>query len=100
AKREEATKRLRALGRRAETFLAAASAKTASAEQSRRTRQLLDDLQTAVPVNADERRAVRAVQAAELIGGDAGKALLADWAKGDDASILTREAKAALERMR
>ena len=61
---------------------------------------MLDELQTAGPMNADERRAVRAAQAAELIGGEVGKALLANWAKGDDAAILTREAKAALERMR
>jgi hypothetical protein len=100
AKREAAAKRLKGIGRGAELFLAKAVRTTGNSEERRRARQILDDLPSSGPMNADELRAARAVQAAELIGGDAAKALLVEWAKGDGTAILTREATAALERLR
>lgn len=97
SKREAATKALRALGQPAATFLTAALAKDTNVEQRRRAKLVLDDIGENPP-NPDELRAVRCVQAAELIGNDAAKALLADWAEGDENAVLTREAKAALQR--
>ncbi len=98
AVRDGATKHLREYGHAAGPFLA--RTQSMNTEQKRRTQQLLDALAKGGPLSSDERRTAHAVHAAELIGGDAGRALLADWAKGDESGLLTHEAKAALERLR
>ena len=98
ATRDSASRRLLEYGQVIESVLEAALKKSTSAEQRQRLTKLLEECRSS-PLTADERRAVRAVQAAEQIGSPDAKALLQEWAKGAESVVLTREAKAALERV-
>jgi WD40 repeat protein len=100
ARREAAGRRLRELGHGIEKPLEAALAKAANAEQSRRLKALLDACRDDGPMSADERRALRAIQALGLIATPDARKLLEAWAKGVDGAKLTSESKAALERLR
>jgi WD40 repeat protein len=100
ARRDAAFRRLRDLGHVVEKPLEAALPRATNSEQTRRLKALLDECRDDGLMNADERRALRAIQALGQIGTPAAGALLESWSKGADAAILTREAKAALERMR
>lgn len=98
SKRESATKRLKKHGRSIVAPLEAVMTTSTNPEQKNRIAKLLDEFADSRPVNADELRAVRAVQAVEHMDRDEARALLRDWAKGAESAILTREAKASLER--
>jgi WD40 repeat protein len=98
AEREGATKALAASGRHAEAALRAALAKSESAEVRKRLAGLLARLTVELPT-ADERRAIRAVEAVEWVGTPAAKELLKSWAGGAPAATLTRDATAALARL-
>jgi hypothetical protein len=94
--REAATNELTALGEEIEPELRTALAGKPSPEAIRRIERLLAAL-----VNSPSParlREVRGVWALELIGTPATAAVLADLAKGDPNTVLTREAKAALGR--
>jgi WD40 repeat protein len=99
-RREAALRRLHELGHGIEKTLEAAAARTTNTEQSRRLKSLLDACRDDGPMNAAERRALRAIQALGIINSPDARSLLESWSKGDAAAILTREAKAALECLR
>jgi WD40 repeat protein len=100
ARREAAFRRLHELGHAIEKLLEAAAVRVTNAEQSRRLKTLLDACRDDGPMNAAERRALRAIQALGLFDTADARALIESWSKGDATAILTREAKAALERLR
>jgi hypothetical protein len=99
-KRETATDELAKLGKAAEATLRAEQKKGASASAEVRVRlgQLLDRLEKG-ELPPDERRALRAVEVLEMIGTQEARAALAGLAKGAADAVLTREAKAAMERL-
>jgi WD40 repeat protein len=95
--REAATRRLRDLGRLAEPFVREARVRKSSLEVQRR----LDKLAEAVrgPLSPEVLRGVRAVQALERIGTPAARQVLEALAAGAPEARLTREARAAVERL-
>lgn len=98
--REKAMKDLERLERLAEEPLrkALASPQT-SLEVRRRMERLLDRLDA--PVTEPERlRDLRAIEVLEEIGTPEARAILDRLAKGNNAFVLTREAKAALARLK
>jgi hypothetical protein len=97
ADREAATKALAAQGRAVERDLREAARTTTSAEVRRRAEDLLARLGNTY--TADELRALRLVQACELSGTAAARALLERWAGGTAGAVLTEDAKAALARL-
>jgi hypothetical protein len=94
AARENATRELESLGESALPALRKVLADSPSAEVHRRVEQLL-----AKPAGADRLRDVRAVEALEHIGTSDAREVLQNLAKGSAEARLTREAKAALERL-
>ena len=98
AVREAAGKELAALGERVEPALRRALAGAASLEFRRRVEQLLAKLDGPVQLPED-RRALRAVEALEHMGGHEARALLEALAAGVPQARLTREARASLERL-
>jgi RNA polymerase sigma factor (sigma-70 family) len=90
--REKAEADLRDLGRQAEPFLRRALKASPSAEAAKRIEALLAGL-AARKLSPAEVRELRAVQALEWQGTPAARELLADWAKGDPAAVLTRAAE-------
>lgn len=97
-RREAAARRLREYGHTIEKALEAEAPRPASAERAKRLKRLLDELRDDGPVTADERRAVRAVQALEQIGNADARSLLESWAKGADTATLMIESRQALKR--
>jgi HEAT repeat protein len=68
-------------------------------EKHRRIEELLNKM-TAAPATAEHRRAVRAVEVLEMIGTPEARRVLEPLAAGDPDAVLTRAAKAALERLK
>jgi hypothetical protein len=93
ARREKASQALADLGPAAETTLREALGKAKSSEVRRRLERVLDGQE------AEHRRLGNAVEVLEMIGTPAARRLLADLAKGASSSRLTREARAALDRL-
>jgi hypothetical protein len=98
-RRDEASAGLTRLGRPVEAALRRALAAGPSAAARRRLRQILARL-AALPTGAEELRDGRAVLVLELIGSAAARELLAKLAGGEPDAALTRDAKAALDRLR
>jgi RNA polymerase sigma factor (sigma-70 family) len=90
--REKAEADLRDLGPQAEPFLQQALKASPSAEAAKRLEALLTAL-AARKLSPAEVRELRAVLALEWQDTPAARELLADWAKGDPAAVLTRAAK-------
>jgi WD40 repeat protein len=95
--REQASRELEALGGPAEPALRQALAGRPSAEARRRLTALLEKLAGAP--TPEEVRAIRVVEALERVGTAAARRLLTDLAGGVPEARLTREAKAALQRL-
>jgi WD40 repeat protein len=93
ALREKASQALADLGPAAETPLRQALAKARSPEIRRRLQRVLEGQE------AEHRRLGNAVEVVEMIGTPAARRLLLDLAKGAGGSRLTREARAAVDRL-
>jgi RNA polymerase sigma factor (sigma-70 family) len=96
--REQATRELEKLGGLAEPALRQALSGRPSAEAKRRLEGLLEKLDGATPT-PEEARAVRVVEVLEHAGTAAARQLLTTLAGGVPEALLTREAKAALQRV-
>jgi hypothetical protein len=96
-KREAAGRGLAAMGEAGEGQLRRALSEAKSAEVQRRLRGLLTDLKR--EPTAEDFRRMRAVQVLELCGTADAVGVLRDWASGTAGVPLTRQAKAALERL-
>jgi hypothetical protein len=97
AVREQATRGLRQLGEGARPALRKALAGTASAEQRRRLKALLQELGG---VRSPELlRELRSVEVLEQVGTPGARQVLESLAGGGADARLTREAKASLERL-
>jgi WD40 repeat protein len=94
-KREAASMALARLGRIVEPRLKELAQTTKSLEARRRAEQLLERLRTHSP---EELRELRLVQACELCGTTATRALLQRWAGGAPEAPLASDAKAAVAR--
>jgi WD40 repeat protein len=99
--REEATRRLEALGKQAETALRRALAGSPSPEMRRRAERVLNKLAGAdVPAPPPEQlRGLRVIAALEQVGTRAAQKVLERLATGAEKAALTREAKASLRRL-
>jgi hypothetical protein len=98
AARDGATRALAALEGNARPALLAALAKKPALESEQRIRGLLARLD-AEP-EGDQLRVARAVQALELQGSGAARAVLREWSEGTPGLRLTEAARAALARLR
>jgi hypothetical protein len=98
AVRQQATRELETLGELAEGALRQAIEKPASVETRRRAEQILERLAKA-PLPAETLRGLRAIEALERIGTDKAREMLRRLAGGAPEARLTREAKAALDRL-
>jgi DNA-directed RNA polymerase specialized sigma24 family protein len=94
-RREQAMKRLRELGPRAEPALQAALKAKPSPEVTRRIRTLLAAPEGPTPLSAAELRELRAVAVLERAGTANARRLLRTLAAGAGAARLTRQAQAA-----
>jgi WD40 repeat protein len=93
AQREQASRALADLGPAAEAPLREVLEKTGSLEVRRRLERALNECE------AQYRRMGHAVEVLEMIGTPAARSLLADLAKGAGGARLTRDARAALDRL-
>lgn len=93
-RRERASAVLRSWGRQGLKSLRAAS--DYSAETRRRLTAIIQDVEAGP--TAEERRQIRAVEIAELIGTADAWLLIESWSKGEKDSVLTEEAAKALSR--
>jgi RNA polymerase sigma factor (sigma-70 family) len=101
AKREAATKRLEALGLRAEPALRAALRARPSLEPARRIEKLLLGMvKLPQPLTAEDQRSLRALIVLEHIGSAEARRVLQTVANGPESARLTRQARAALAAMR
>src|SRR5262249_53558114 len=98
AARDAATKELARLRRVAPPALRAALEKAPSAESGRRIKQLLARLEK-IDASGDTLRQGRAIEVLEHIATPKARQLLQTIAEGAPEAGLTREAKAALERL-
>jgi WD40 repeat protein len=96
--REAARKELAAAGKFAEPALKDALKNTTSPEVRRSAEELLEKLRDQ-GYSPQELRLFRSLELLELIGGDDAKQVLAGVASGAKESELTRQAKAALDRL-
>jgi dipeptidyl aminopeptidase/acylaminoacyl peptidase len=96
-RREEASRRLVAIGDEAEPILRQALADKPSAETRRRLERILNGPRL-VP-SPEVLRSLRAIQILEAIGDEPARKVLARLAEGAPASRLTREAQAAMDRL-
>jgi hypothetical protein len=96
--REKATKNLQGVGEAARSALEKALAASPSAEVKQRAEWLLAKLDDGVPA-AEEVRELRGLEALEMIGTPEAREVIEGLAKGEPTARLTREAKAALERL-
>jgi hypothetical protein len=94
--REQAAKELADLGEAAVPTLRKALENRPGLELRRRAESLL---RQAEEWSAERLRALRSVEVMERIGGSDAEALLKEWASGSFGAVLTREAKAGLERL-
>jgi hypothetical protein len=97
-KREEASRELAKLGRRAEGALRKAVKAATSAEVVRRAGDLLKKVEEGA-LSGEGLRESRALEVLEGLGTPEAKKLLEELAKGAPDAALTREAKASLERL-
>jgi WD40 repeat protein len=97
--REAARQRLEAIGRAAAPALRQALAGRPGLEPRRRLEAILKVVTREAPPEADDLRALRAVAVLEGANTAAARRLLGNWARGEPEAPLTREAKAALERL-
>jgi hypothetical protein len=98
AVRERASRELAALGEAAAGPLREAEATTSSAEVRQRLDPLLAALWQAKPTG-EPLRTLRAVEALERLGTADARRVLTTLASGEPGSAVTRDAKAALERL-
>jgi hypothetical protein len=98
AVRQKATQELEKLGDTAVPALRQKSKEIAALETRQRLERLLEKLDGPVP-SAAQLRIIRAVQVLEYTGDREARMLLNNLAQGLPATRLTREAKAALERL-
>jgi RNA polymerase sigma factor (sigma-70 family) len=96
--RESATRELEALGELAETALRQVSEKGPTLEVRRRAERLLDKL--VLPGSSERLRQWRALELLEVMATPEAWRLLEDLARGTPEAMLTREAKASLDRLR
>src|SRR5262249_23275738 len=96
--RDAAARALAELGRPAEPALRAALAAATGAEARKRLQALVDTLSGDLTPN--ELRLSRAVQAMEFAGNGEARRVLKDWATGSPEAPLTRESRAALQRLK
>lgn len=94
--REKATAQLKELGESAVPALRKAIADRPSLELRRRAESLV---KRAEELSDAKLRILRCVEVVEAIGGTDAEALLREWARGAAEASLSREAKAALERL-
>jgi WD40 repeat protein len=95
--REHASVELRGLSEQAEPALRKALAARPSLEASRQLRSLLERVENRT-FSAEQLHALRAIEVLEHIGSPEARQVLRTLAEGAPAAMLTREAKAALER--
>ncbi len=100
AVREAAEQKLRELGERAGSALRESLRAKPSLEKRRRIEALLNRLEGSGPFSGEPLRQMRAVQVLEKIGSAEARTVLEGLTRGVDSARLTREAKAALGRMR
>jgi RNA polymerase sigma factor (sigma-70 family) len=98
-RRQEAVKQLKALGWRAGPTLRQALEANPTPETKRRIQAVLTALETPLQFSAEEIRELRAVLALERTGSRESRETLAALAKGIPQARLTRDAKAALQRL-
>jgi hypothetical protein len=96
--RERASAELQQLGEQAEPALRKAMAAKPSLEASRRLRALLDRVERRM-LSAEQLHALRAVEVLEHIGSPEAQQVLRTLAEAAPRAVLTREAKASLERL-
>jgi RNA polymerase sigma factor (sigma-70 family) len=96
--RQKAEQKLDKLGVAAESLARAALEGRPPLEVRRRLERFIDELER--KEKASWTRAVRALEALEHAGGPEARQLLAELAAGDPAGRMTREAKAALGRLK
>jgi WD40 repeat protein len=100
-KREEATKRLRALGEAAEPALRAALEVPLSAEQKRRLQGLLAGMDDAgASLSEEMNRQLRGIAVLQRIATPQSQEVLERLAHGNPTATLTLQAKASLARLR
>jgi hypothetical protein len=97
--RQEATQELEKLGGAAVPALKKLLTEESSLEARRRVEQLLAKLQT-LTLSAEPLRLVRAVEVLERLGTPEARELLTTLGRGADGALLTREAQAALTRLK
>jgi hypothetical protein len=97
--RQKATDELAKLGDLAVPALSKLLTGDASLEERRRAEQLLDKL-TGGPLTGEQVRLVRALEVLERQGTTEARAVLETLARGAPGALPTREAQAALERLR
>jgi WD40 repeat protein len=98
AERERATKELRELGWAAEPVLDEALDDKPSLEARQRMKGLLDEIRKQ-PLPPELLRMLRGMEVLEHIGTPAARKMIASLAEGTPQARLTREAKAALQRL-
>src|SRR5262249_61413199 len=98
--RDAAERAWRAHGDRVGSLLRDALKANPPAEAKKRIEAILAGLEAAAPPQGDVLRGVRAVWVLERINSPDAQRLLTDLATGVESARLTREAKAALERMK
>jgi WD40 repeat protein len=96
--RDRATRQLTDLSEHAGDALRKALAGNPSLEVRRRLEMLLEGL-GAAKLSADQLRVLRALETVELVGTEEARAVLQRLARGVAEARLTREARAALERL-
>lgn len=99
ADRERATRELQRWDQQAEPILRAARDAARAGEVRRRLDALLARSR-GLSADGEQLRIARCVELLERLNSQAARALLADWAHGDPAARLTREASATLNRLR
>jgi WD40 repeat protein len=102
ATREEAARKLRAYGARAEAALRRTLAKAPSLEMRRRVEGILAEMAPPalrLPLSGERLRSVRAIEVLERAGNAAARRLLHFWAEQTEDVHLGIEARMALERL-
>ena len=100
ADRQEAYRRLGQLGMRAVAIMKQAMQKSPSAETLARLQELVEQAQQAVVASPGMLQQTRAIRVLERIGSQQAQRLLQKIADGEQGARLTREAAAALERIK
>jgi hypothetical protein len=95
--RDKAAKELEAVADRADFMLLEALAANPPPETRQRIQRILE---AAGPPSSERRRQLRAVEVLEHIGSAEAREVLAALAKNTEESLLKREARAAIERLK